>query len=312
MIKDIEQDLRDRLVADIPGVPALVRVMRKSGGEAVEVPLKVASYPKRPTQNDIVTLANAGAVLTRYAGSTYGNKRLAGSLFVQDRKLKYELLCVSTCLLDEDAAAGVYDILDLAASRVIGFVPDHACGPVVGERDDFLLEQDGVWQYGVVVAVPSQLSRTVVVHSAASSDHVVDQIRRSLVDLMLPLTAYGYEGRVHPLLYGALPGMCVWVATDDRYDDEMDATERRVTLCVDGYAAGVQPDGELSEILLGVETALYGSLGDDGRYLDGTAITMQFESATREYYSEPFDHGVIRIRFAATYITEDGHGEEAG
>ena len=75
---------------------------------------------------------------------------------MQDRELSFEVICVSNCLLDEDAAKGIYEILDIASDRLIGHVPAGAVGPVSLIRDDYLSELDGSWEYGIIVSVPVQ------------------------------------------------------------------------------------------------------------------------------------------------------------
>jgi len=158
-IVNIEDQIRGRLTADLPGVDRLVKSARRLDGTLVEVPLKVASYPKKPTENGLKTLAAAGAVLTRFVGSRYGSPRDVEGVRVQDREMNYEVLCLADSLLDEDAARGVYEILDAAADRLVGFQPADAVGPIVLLRDDYVQETSGTWEYGILVSLTAQKVR---------------------------------------------------------------------------------------------------------------------------------------------------------
>lgn len=158
-IINIESQIKGRLTADLPGVERLVKTVSKPDGSTVDVPLKVGSYPKKPTESGLKTLAAAGAVLTRFVGSRYGSPRDVDGVRVQDRDMTYEVLCLADSLLDEDAAKGVYEILDAAADRLVGFQPADAVGAIVLLRDDYVQETAGTWEYGILVSLTAQKVR---------------------------------------------------------------------------------------------------------------------------------------------------------
>lgn len=161
-IRDIELQLQERLLAQIAGVDRLSKQTAGLHGR-VDVPLKVASYPKKPTESSLKTLAAAGAVLTRFVGSKYGTPRKVGEQVIQDRVMVYEVLVVSDSLLSDDAAAGIYDVLDVAADRLIGFTPSSAVAGVVLLRDDYVSERDGAWTYGILIALTALKQKTMEV-----------------------------------------------------------------------------------------------------------------------------------------------------
>jgi hypothetical protein len=155
-ISEIELELQGRLKAEVQGFANLARLLASPGGGMVEVPVRVASYPKQPTEAGLKSIAAAGAVLTRYVGSRYGLPRRVGGVMIQDREMSYEVLCVADCLLSEEAARGVYDLLDLAADRLVGFLPAGAVAPVVLSRDAYVQELSGSWAYGLLVSLTAQ------------------------------------------------------------------------------------------------------------------------------------------------------------
>ena len=68
-ITDIEDAIKARLSAVITGVPNLVKVMPKADGSTVDVPVRIESYPRQPSEQTLVALASSGAVVVRYTGS---------------------------------------------------------------------------------------------------------------------------------------------------------------------------------------------------------------------------------------------------
>lgn len=141
--------------------------------------------------------------------------------------------------------------------------------------------------------------------------HVVDQIRLALVTLMTPVRTSVYEGEVHPVTPDTMPGLCVWVGNEVSDGGTLKATQRELTVCIDGYAYGYFPDAELSAILLDVDTVLFADKGNDGRFFGGLVTSLAYVGATRECPTAPFAHGIIKIRYNAQYQTEDGYGETA-
>ncbi len=161
VIVDIEEALKDRLGATIAGVPALVRLMRKTDNSVEAVPVKIESYPKQPSDQLLLTLAESGAVVVRYTGSTYSARRDVGAVSVQDRVMVYEVLVFSKSLQDRNSGAGIYELLDLCALRVIGYKPAGCVDGIELIRDDYVEEQKGSWTYGLLFSVKTQTIRVV-------------------------------------------------------------------------------------------------------------------------------------------------------
>ncbi len=158
-ITRIEESIKTRLGAVITGVPNLVKVMPKTDGSTVEVPVKIDSYPRQPSEQILVSLASSGAVVVRYTGSKYLAKRVVGSITVQDRTMMYECLVFSDSLQARDTGTGIYELLDLAALRLIGYKPDGAVDGIELVQDDYVEERKGSWTYGILVSVKTQIQK---------------------------------------------------------------------------------------------------------------------------------------------------------
>ena len=155
-ITSIEDALKTRLAEDIDGIDPLQRMMAKPGGQSVAVPVKISSYPRKPTESVLKSLSASGAVLVRYAGSRFGKMRVGDGWVVQDREMLFEVLCVSDSLLAEDAHVGIYALLDNAEDRLMGYQPDGAVSGIEIVQDDYVSERSGSWEYGVMVSVKTQ------------------------------------------------------------------------------------------------------------------------------------------------------------
>jgi len=160
-ITGTERAIIARLQADLIGIEPLTRTVRKGDGSTVEAPIKVESYPKKPQKGTLKTLAASGAVLVRYTGSKYKPPRRNSRMTVQDRQMFFELLIVADSLLAEDQAKGIYESLDLAADRVLDYVPPGCTAGIELVQDDYLNEQDGSWEYGLLISVWTQKVREV-------------------------------------------------------------------------------------------------------------------------------------------------------
>ena len=162
-ITDIEQALIARLQADLgeDGPAVITRTMAGPDGDPIEVPVQIKSYPPKPNDLTLKTLAASGAVLVRYSGSKYGAPIVGQGWMVQDRAMLFEIHTVSETLLPAAASSGIYEMLDLAAVRLIGHRPDSACGLIELVQDDYVLEKGGSWEYGLIVSVPTQIKVAV-------------------------------------------------------------------------------------------------------------------------------------------------------
>jgi len=159
----IEESIKARLQAEIAGVPALVKLMPVVEGSAVEAPVKVESYPSNPSEQLLNTLASTGAVVVRYVGSKYGDRRDVGSIIVQDRTMSYEVQVFSKSLQAGNSGGGIYELLDICALRLIGYKPNVA-GVVDGGvlvQDDYVTEVKGAWAYGLMVSFNAQITMPV-------------------------------------------------------------------------------------------------------------------------------------------------------
>jgi hypothetical protein len=163
MINNIEQALITRLQDDLgaTGPDQITRSMAGPAGTPVTVPVPIKSYPSKPNDLTLKTLASSGAVLVRYSGSKYGSPRYPEGLMVQDRVMLFEVHTVSETLLPEAASSGIYDILDLAALRLIGHKPAGSCGCIELVQDDYVMEKGGAWEYGLIVSVPVQITVSI-------------------------------------------------------------------------------------------------------------------------------------------------------
>jgi Gp37 protein len=161
VIVDIEDALKDRLAATIAGVPDLVRQMRKADGTLEAVPVRIESYPKQPSEQLLLTLAESGAVVLKYTGSKYSARRDVGTVSVQDREMVYDVLIFSKSLQDRNSGSGIYELLDLAALRLIGYKPAGCVDGVELLQDDCMEERKGSWTYGLLVSVKTQIERVV-------------------------------------------------------------------------------------------------------------------------------------------------------
>jgi hypothetical protein len=156
MIADIEQGIIARLQAEISGIAQIVKMMAGPDGNPVAVPVQIKSYPPTPNDMTLKTLASAGSVLVRYTGSRYGKARKGTSWMVQDRMMLFEILIVSDSLLTSASATGIYSMLDLAGTRLMGYQPSGATGVIELVQDDYVAETKGSWEYGLIISVPTQ------------------------------------------------------------------------------------------------------------------------------------------------------------
>ena len=157
MITEIEEALKSRLMAEIVGLPDLVKSMRMQDGSLSDVPVKVESYPRQPSEQMLISLANTGALVVRYTGSKYGERRSCCCVVVQDRVMVFEVLVFSESLQARDTGSGIYSLLDIAALRLIGYKPGGCVDGVELLQDDYVEERKGAWSYGLLVSVKTQI-----------------------------------------------------------------------------------------------------------------------------------------------------------
>lgn len=159
-IADIEDAIKARLTATIAGIDDLVRSVPKPSGSPVLVPVQVKSYPKRPSEQTLKSLAAAGAVLVRYAGSKFGKKRTSGGITVQDETMFFEVLAIADSLRAEDAHEGVYEFLQVCEARLIDYRPSSCVDGFELVDVNYLSEKNGAWEYGLLVSVKTQMVKS--------------------------------------------------------------------------------------------------------------------------------------------------------
>lgn len=108
----------------------------------------VQSYPERPSGFNLIH--PKGAVLVRFAGGSYGVP-LATDVVVQERRTEWELTVVVRHLREH---GGLYTVLDLLRTALTGF-QIAGCEKALPVKEEFLSETDGVWQYAMLLAVPT-------------------------------------------------------------------------------------------------------------------------------------------------------------
>ena len=159
LITDIEESIKARLGAEITDVPPLVKIMRKLDNSTVEVPVRIESYPRNPSEQVLITLATSGAIVVRYTGSKYSAKREVCGITVQDRTMVYEVLVFSESLQVRDTGSGIYELLDLSGLRLIGYKPEGCVDSIELVQDDYVEERKGFWTYGILVCVKTQIEK---------------------------------------------------------------------------------------------------------------------------------------------------------
>lgn len=127
MLREIETALVDRLKLVLPGY-------------AVE------PFPDKPASYRL--LSPKGAVLVVYRGSGLSPTQDVG-MIVQERVLQYDITLLTR---DLRSHTGAYALLDVLYQSLLGFAPPN-CGKIWIERDGFVSQEDGVWQYEITLAM---------------------------------------------------------------------------------------------------------------------------------------------------------------
>lgn len=119
------------------------------GAIKAELPeYEVRSYPDKPAE--YVLTHHKGAILVRFAGSKYEATQDIGAI-VQARTTQWEITTIARHLRDH---GGLYVLLDVLRIVLTGYrVPGcHQAYPV---REGFTNEENGIWQYAFLLAVPT-------------------------------------------------------------------------------------------------------------------------------------------------------------
>lgn len=107
--------------------------------------LPARSFPDDPRE---FKLAHPrGVCLVHYGGSTFADP-LTADVIIQERTISFDVVTVFRGLRGSAAQAGAYAALDLARLALTGFRPP-GCGKMRPQKEEFLTEDAGVWQYGL-------------------------------------------------------------------------------------------------------------------------------------------------------------------
>ncbi|MDD3012613.1 MAG: Gp37 family protein [Candidatus Gastranaerophilales bacterium] len=126
-IKDIENSIIERLKGTIQD-------------------LHIEGFPEKPAEFKLIH--PKGAILVHYQGSSYSEPKSPGCIF-QERKLEFSITVVMRNLRTHE---GTYEYLDKVRDVLTGFKPEN-CGKMYPLKEDFLAEDNGLWQYGINFAL---------------------------------------------------------------------------------------------------------------------------------------------------------------
>lgn len=123
MIKQIENQIIDRLKANIQE-------------------LHIEGFPEKPAEFKLIH--PKGAILIHYQGSSYSEPKSLGCVY-QQRKLEFSITVVMRNLRTHE---GAYDYTDKVREILTGFKPEN-CEKMYPVKEDFMSEDNGIWQYGI-------------------------------------------------------------------------------------------------------------------------------------------------------------------
>ncbi|EIJ33321.1 Gp37 family protein [Thiothrix nivea] len=110
--------------------------------------LKVEPYPERPSEYRLMN--PKGAVLVVVQGSRY-SQAIGG---VQARKTR---IIITLLVRNLNSHAGAYVLLDAVLASLAGWCPGDGWYDLAAQSENFVTEDNGVWQYDVVFEVESKL-----------------------------------------------------------------------------------------------------------------------------------------------------------
>lgn len=134
LIKDIENSIIQRLKEQIKDV-------------------HIEGFPEKPSEYKLIH--PVGALLVHYQGASYSEPKSLGCI-LQDKKLEFSITIVMKNLRSpKDAHSGAYYYIDAINHVLSGFKLD-GCSKMYPTKEDFLGEDNGIWQYGINFALHSQ------------------------------------------------------------------------------------------------------------------------------------------------------------
>ena len=114
--------------------------------QALPTWVDIEAFPENPKQYDFAN--KDGVVLVHYAGSRYVEPQ--GQSTNQKRGMSWVLVLKTRSLNGE---MGAYDVLEDIRQSLQG-TSFEGGGPLRMLRDDLISEEDGVWQWEIIVAMP--------------------------------------------------------------------------------------------------------------------------------------------------------------
>lgn len=124
------------------GTPAIVRaVVEQLAGVAKG--LAVENFPEKPSE--YVLRHPVGALLVAYTGRKFAGAAQMGEVVSQMATLS---IAITVVMKQLNGSSGAMAALDLIRPHLMGFAPP-GCKPVALQREKFLGQHSGAWQYVV-------------------------------------------------------------------------------------------------------------------------------------------------------------------
>ena len=114
----------------------------------------IQGFPEKPSEFRL--LHPIGALLVHYQGASYSEPKSIGCI-VQDSKLEFSITVVMKNLrpIEKGAYTGAYAYIDKVKQVLTGYKID-GCTKMYPLKEEFLGEDNGIWQYGINFALTSQ------------------------------------------------------------------------------------------------------------------------------------------------------------
>jgi len=134
-ISDIENQIISRLKSKIKDV-------------------QVQGFPEKPSEFRLIH--PIGALLVHYQGASYSEPKSLGCI-VQISKLEFSITIVMKNLrsIQDGSYQGAYGYIDMVKQVLTGYKID-GCTKIYPVKEDFLGEDNGIWQYGINFVLTSQ------------------------------------------------------------------------------------------------------------------------------------------------------------
>jgi len=163
---DTSLEVRNAIVARLKTSSRLKKKTKDSTGADVESMLVVRPRPQKVDVKTFALLAQSGAVLVQNSGSRYETKSLALGAVVQEREMLFDVVVlyrnVSEQMSENKSADDeIYEFVFEIIRLLQGWRPPECYEPMRVVSEEFIDEQDGIWQYGIRFAVKTLAVETV-------------------------------------------------------------------------------------------------------------------------------------------------------